>query len=127
MAQAACNAGLRHRFKEQAMIGNTRSLLNERGLDGLPGIQQFLFTLAKAETVTPRRQTMSTERLAPPRQQDLRHRVEFQRFRTDRVPKHGTRGAGTQTGRGTAATAKDSAPTSDRRTRGQLGSNQGNS
>jgi hypothetical protein len=112
-------------FGKQATMGNTRSCLDKRGLGDLLGTQQFLFTFAKAETVTPRRQTMSTERLAPPRQQDLRHRVYFQRLRTDRVPKYGTRGAGTQTGGGTAATAKDSAPTSDRCTGGQLDSNQG--
>jgi hypothetical protein len=85
VAQAAWDAGLCHRFGEQAIVENTKSWLDERGLDDFPSIQQFLFTPTKVEAVTPSRQIIRTERLAPPKQQDLRHRVELQRPTTSQI------------------------------------------
>jgi hypothetical protein len=85
VAQAAWDAGLCHRFSEQAIMGNTRSWLDERGFGDLPGIQQFLFTPAKAEAATSQSQGPRTVGPAPPTPREVLRRAEVQRLRTDRV------------------------------------------
>jgi hypothetical protein len=87
VAQAAWDAGLCHRFGEQAIMGSTRSWLDERGLGDLPGIQQFLFTPTKAEAATPQRQITRTVGTAPPTPQELLRRAAVQRLRTDHIIK----------------------------------------
>jgi hypothetical protein len=85
VAQAAWDAGLCHRFSEQTIMGNTRSWLDERGFGDLPGIQQYLFTPAKAETATPQSQGTRTAGPALPTPREVLRRAEVQRLRTDRV------------------------------------------